>query len=417
MNVLHFGWLAVGVLCSANNMKILQYCGFIPIVGATGGAERVFCNMANALTVRRHEVYAVCNDACSGQPAFPLDDRVRFINLNSSVSRKFTPSRRRMGRWLRCIAKETWDRYIVFPLLEKKGEPLVQLIREVQPDAVILYFANDYLSMSRQPVLDVPVILMLHENAETFAGYTDSSGRAAKINKCPHLQVMQRSFIPKIQKIYRGSIHVIPNTVPQIEEKDLAVLTAEKTQRTITMVSRIEKAKQQHLLIQAFEQLAKDYTEWKVEIYGSLSDHGYPRKLKEMITSLGLIGRVELMGTTDCPLDVLRNADICAFPSSAEGFGLALAEAMAVGLPCVGLKTTSSVNELIVDGVNGFLADSTPEDFAAKLKILMDDQNLRAKMGKAGHEMMKQYAPEKVWDQWENLITEVVQQHRQHRAV
>ena len=121
------------------------------------------------------------------------------------------------------------------------------------------------------------------------------------------------------------------------------------------------------------------------------------------------------MGTTDKPFDVLRKSDIFAFPTVYEGFGLALAEAMSVGLPCVGLKTTSAVNELIVDGINGFLTDSTPEDFAAKLKILMDDQNLRAKMGKAGHEMMKQYAPSKIWGQWESLITEVVQEHNATR--
>jgi len=69
-----------------------------------------------------------------------------------------------------------------------------------------------------------------------------------------------------------------------------------------------------------------------------------------------------------------------------------------------------------VDGINGFLSDNASEDFAAKLKLLMDNQNLRVKMGRLGHEMMKQYAPEKVWNQWDNLITEVVQQHRQRRA-
>jgi glycosyltransferase involved in cell wall biosynthesis len=180
------------------------------------------------------------------------------------------------------------------------------------------------------------------------------------------------------------------------------------------MISRLHPGKQQHMLIQAFELLAKDYPEWKVEIYGPLSEQEYPRKLQEMIPSLGLTGRVELMGTTNYPLEVLRKADIFAFPSDfPEGFSLALTEAMAVGLPCVGLKITPSVNELIVDGVNGFLTDNTPEDFAAKLKILMDDQNLRAKMGSAGHEMMRQYAPEKVWDQWEELITMVVAQHRE----
>ena len=121
------------------------------------------------------------------------------------------------------------------------------------------------------------------------------------------------------------------------------------------------------------------------------------------------------MGTTDRPLDILRTTDIFAFPSNyPEGFGQALTEAMAVGLPCVGLKTTSSVNELIVDGVNGFLTENTPEDFAAKLNILMNSQELRAKMGKAGYEMMKQYAPEKIDDQWEELLSNVISDARKN---
>lgn len=44
-----------------------------------------------------------------------------------------------------------------------------------------------------------------------------------------------------------------------------------------------------------------------------------------------------------------------AFPSAYEGFGLSLAEAMSMGLPAVGYKSCSAVNELIVDGKNGFV--------------------------------------------------------------
>jgi len=260
----------------------------------------------------------------------------------------------------------------------------------------------------RQQALGVPVIQMLHESPESFFDLVNSRRKIEQINTCPHLQVLQHSFIPEIQRVYHRTIHVIPNTVPQVKETDLADLTMEKPQKTITMISRLHLDKQQHMLIQAFGLLAKDYSEWKVEIYGPLSERGYPRKLKETISSLGLTGQVELMGATSRPLEVLRNADIFAFPSNySEGWGLALTEAMAVGLPCVGLKRTPSVNELIVDGVNGFLTDNTPEDFAAKLKVLMDDQKLRATMGRAGHEMMKQYAPDKVWDQWEKLLFEI----------
>jgi glycosyltransferase involved in cell wall biosynthesis len=89
---------------------------------------------------------------------------------------------------------------------------------------------------------------------------------------------------------------------------------------------------------------------------------------------------------------------------------------MSVGLPCVGLKTTPAVNELIVDGYNGFLADNNEYDFAQKLKRLMDDPQLRATLGRNGHEFVKQFEPKKIWDQWENLIVETVEQYRQRKA-
>jgi len=389
-------------------MKILQYSH--DVAAGLGGARRVFCDMANALVARGHEIYAVCNHFRSNRPFYPLDDRVRFINLNSSGRREI-----KLMTWiagirpfLPSVCEEMLERTLEEPLRRRKGEPLVQLIREIQPDIVVIYWIGDYLSIVRQQALGVPVIQMLHESPESFFDLVNSRRKIEQINTCPHLQVLQHSFIPEIQKVYHRTIHVIPNTVPQVEETDLADLAMEKPQKTITMISRLHPGKQQDMLIQAFGLLAKDYSEWKVEIYGPLSERGYPRKLKETISSLGLTGQVELMGATSRPLEVLRNADIFAFPSNySEGWGLALTEAMAVGLPCVGLKRTPSVNELIVDGVNGFLTDNTPEDFAAKLKVLMDDHNLRAAMGRTGHEMMKQYAPEKVWDQWEKLLFEI----------
>jgi len=399
-------------------MKIFLYIG--DIVGAAGGAERVFCDMANDMVARGHEVYAVCDDIRSGLPFYPLDDRVQFINLDGSGQRRRKPLIWKISRPFRFAAPETWDRYIGGPFNERKGKPLVKLIREVQPDAVITTHITDYHRMMWKPMLDVPVISMHHCDVKRFEQWSNTSQEMAKNNTCPHLQVLRRSFIPGIQKIYRGSIHVIPNVVQQVEEKDLADLTADKPQKTITMIARLCPEKQQHMLIQAFARLAKNYSEWKVEFYGqpygSPNARKYLPKLKNMIASFDLANQVKLMGTTDRPLDVLRKTDIFAFPSSAEGWGLALTEAMAVGLPCVGLKTASSVNELIVDGTNGFLADDTSEDLAEKLKILMDNQDLRIKMGKAGHEMMKQYAPEKVWDQWEELITKVVLQHQQRQA-
>ena len=183
------------------------------------------------------------------------------------------------------------------------------------------------------------------------------------------------------------------------------------------MVGRLDnKQKQQHILIKAFSYLTKEYPQWKVHLYGGEYTPKYKDHLESLIRKLGLENQVFLMGTTDKPLDVLRESDIFAFPTAFEGFPLALTEAMAVGLPCVGLKTTSAVNELIIDGYNGLLSDNNEFDFAQKPKQLMDDSQLRATMGRNGHEFVKQFEPKKIWDQWENLIIETVQQFHQRKA-
>jgi len=184
------------------------------------------------------------------------------------------------------------------------------------------------------------------------------------------------------------------------------------------MIGRLDKKqKQPHLLIRAFSHLAKEYPQWKVRIYGGEFTPRYKEHLKSLVCKFRLENQVFLMGTTDKPLEEMRKSDIFAFPTAFEGFPLALTEAMSVGLPCVGLKTASAVNELIIDGYNGFLSDNNEFDFAQKLKCLMDDRQLRATLGQNGHEFVKQFEPNKIWDQWEALIVDTVQQHRQRKAV
>ena len=80
---------------------------------------------------------------------------------------------------------------------------------------------------------------------------------------------------------------------------------------------------------------------------------------------------------------------------------------MSMGLPAVGYRNCPAVNELIEDGKNGILCGDGVLPFAGALETLMKDRNLRIAMGNAGKEAMKQYAPEKIWGSWEQVIKEV----------
>jgi glycosyltransferase involved in cell wall biosynthesis len=79
-------------------------------------------------------------------------------------------------------------------------------------------------------------------------------------------------------------------------------------------------------------------------------------------------------------------ADVFAFPSALEGFGLAVGEAMSSGLSVVA-SDRGSIPELLVDGEGGFLCDpARPAGFTEALVRLLRDPALRAKQGAANAE-------------------------------
>jgi glycosyltransferase involved in cell wall biosynthesis len=76
-----------------------------------------------------------------------------------------------------------------------------------------------------------------------------------------------------------------------------------------------------------------------------------------------------------------NRCDIFLSASRLEGFGLSVAEAMACGKPVVATNG-SSLPELVIDGKGGYLCEiDNVQDFAEKISMLADDENMQKKMG------------------------------------
>lgn len=87
----------------------------------------------------------------------------------------------------------------------------------------------------------------------------------------------------------------------------------------------------------------------------------------------------------------LQDLDIFVFLSYNEGMPLVLLEAMAAGLPIVA-SNVGSIPEIVVDGENGFIVEkNNPQEAARVIMKLIENPELRKKMGKAGREKYEEH--------------------------
>jgi rhamnosyl/mannosyltransferase len=128
--------------------------------------------------------------------------------------------------------------------------------------------------------------------------------------------------------------------------------------------------------------------------------------------SLGVAQRVHFLGDIPEPHlpGVYACADIFALPANAraEAFGTVLLEAMAAGLPCVTTEVGTGTSWVVQHGHTGLVV--APNDAAAlseALTTLLSDAPLRAQMGRAGRERLRNHF---TLDKMVNSIEAVYQQ-------
>jgi glycosyltransferase involved in cell wall biosynthesis len=112
-------------------------------------------------------------------------------------------------------------------------------------------------------------------------------------------------------------------------------------------------------------------------------------KIPALIERLGLSHAVEFVSgvTTERIVELYAEAEVACVPSLYEGFSLPAVEAMACGVPVVG-TTGGAVPEVIGrDGETGVLVPpGDPDSLAVALLRVLDDPELRARIGAAGRE-------------------------------
>ena len=84
------------------------------------------------------------------------------------------------------------------------------------------------------------------------------------------------------------------------------------------------------------------------------------------------------------PYPYMKHADLFVHPSYVESFGIVVAEALALGVPCVVTKSTGVMN-FLVDGRNALLTEQSAESLTEKVLELLQNDDLRTKLRKNTH--------------------------------
>jgi sugar transferase (PEP-CTERM/EpsH1 system associated) len=155
----------------------------------------------------------------------------------------------------------------------------------------------------------------------------------------------------------------------------------------IGSVGRVEDVKNHACLVDAFmllrERLPEQCAQLRLAIVGA---GPLLESLRAKVAAAGVADVVWLPGARSDVADILRELDIFAMSSLAEGTPGSALEAMASGLPVVGTRV-GGIPEVIDDGVTGALVPpADPAAMAEALSAYVQAPELRTRHGVAGRE-------------------------------
>lgn len=126
----------------------------------------------------------------------------------------------------------------------------------------------------------------------------------------------------------------------------------------IGSVGRMEPRKGQLDLVNAFAELRKRFPDARLELVGPVADAAYAAKVRAAVAKAGLTQAVELTGSVPDVATRMREWDLFVSMSSDEGQGLAVLEAMAVGVPVLA-RPVAGISDFLRPGRTGYTLSGT----------------------------------------------------------
>ena len=131
-------------------------------------------------------------------------------------------------------------------------------------------------------------------------------------------------------------------------------------------------------------------------------------KLKQLVLQNKTADIIQFIGFRKDIADVYKMADIGVSASRQEGLPINIVEELQTGLPVV-CTNIRGQNELVVEATNGFLfTQNDTNAFVKKMELLLNDANLRHKMGLASLELVKPFILENAFAEITKIYQDII---------
>lgn len=373
-------------------MKLI-YC--IHSLYNPGGMERVLLNKVVWFRVHTDwEIVIVTTDQKNRPTFYPFPDGVRMVDLGVNYSDD--------------NGKGFFAKFCGFIKRRQIHKRLLnRLLKEEKPDIVDCFYPGE---CSFVPSLKdgSKKVMELHQSKLFHHQYNRSGlmGLADKIRAKMDERLVRKfdSFVVLTEEDAEmwgdvPNIKVIPNAA-----KFISSGYSSCQNKRVIAVGRLDYQKSFDRLIEAWAlvQQTDKYSDWCLDIFGQGE---WRDMLQQMIDERGLQDRVTLNKPTKDIAKEYAGSSMLVMSSHYEGFPMVMIEAMVCGLPVVTFDYKCGPRDIIDHEANGLLVkDGDIEGFANALMRLMDDDELRQKMGETARLVVDRYSEEKVMSKWQELF-------------
>lgn len=377
-------------------LKIV-YC--TPALYMAGGVERVLTLKANYFAEHfGYDITIILTEGKDKPLFYPLSDKIKVINLDINFEVLWTCS---------FIKK-------IFVYLKKQRQYkklLTEELMKIRPDITIsllrreINFINEIKDGSKK-------IGELHVNRANYRSFDENESNCIKqlfskwwmkdlvrhlkkLNAFVVLTDEDRKAWAELEKVF-----VIPNPLPfyPLDEK------VPKEKRFIA-VGRYSPEKGYDFLLHAWSKVQSEDKEWRLDIFGEGDRSLYEKMLYGLHIDRQ---RCSLHGRTNHIQYEYVKSSCAVCTSRYEGFGMAILEAKACGLPVVSFDCPWGPRAILSDGEDGILVTSGDVgELVRAMLIIMKNDRLRENMAHNSKRNSSQFRIECISYMWKSLFEEV----------